>query len=438
MALALPVAESALNSPSHSLLHRQIAIDTAASEQSMVINSSDYVGIGTTTPDYKLEVVGSFRADNFKTDEVTAHTVFIGDDAGGTGTHSTAVGEHAGEGNTGDRQTATGMYAGQENTGDYQTATGFYAGQENTGDRQTALGYYAGYSNSGTYQTATGFYAGQGNTGHRVSGFGYEATKGNSGDDVVAIGYRAGKDNTVDNQFIVQQANINAIPLIQGDFSTGYVGIGTTTPTAALHLKAGTTAASTAPLKFTDGPLLTTPEEGTIEFADNKFCITNVLHQRAIDRTSDVAVATVTVANTTDETLLYTAVMNADSLVAGNMFKFHCDGIIQNDGAASTEEVTLRIKVGGVTVATLNPTTKAIAADSHWHIDANATQRTIGASGSRAIHIDLNIDDVTEEVTALATIDTTADMDVTVTAQWASADANNTISLYQGFMSYKN
>ena len=243
MALALPVAGSALNSPSHSLLHRQIAIDTAASEQSMVINSSDYVGIGTTDPDAKLEVVGSFRADNFKTDEVTAHSVFIGDDAGGTGTYSVAVGEHAGEGNTGDRQTATGMYAGQENTGDYQTATGFYAGQENTGDRQTALGYYAGYSNSGTYQTATGFYAGQGNTGHRVSGFGYEATKGNSGDDVVAIGYRAGKDNTVDNQFIVQQTNINAIPLIQGDFLTGNVGIGITSPNELLSLgTAGTTA----------------------------------------------------------------------------------------------------------------------------------------------------------------------------------------------------
>jgi len=30
------------------------------------------------------------------------------------------------------------------------------------------------------------------------------------------------------------------------------------------------------------------------------------------------------------------------------------------------------------------------------------------------------------------------DMYVTITAQWASEDASNTISLYQGFMEYKN
>lgn len=45
------------------------------------------------------------------------------------------------------------------------------------------------------------------------------------------------------------------------------VAIGTNaTPTARLHLPAGTATASTAPLKFTSGPLLTAPEAGTIEF----------------------------------------------------------------------------------------------------------------------------------------------------------------------------
>jgi len=68
---------------------------------------------------------------------------------------------------------------------------------------------------------------------------GYEATKDNSGNDVVALGYQAGKDNTIDNQFIVKQANINAVPLIQGDFSTGNVGIGTTDPSEKLEVSDG-------------------------------------------------------------------------------------------------------------------------------------------------------------------------------------------------------
>lgn len=47
----------------------------------------------------------------------------------------------------------------------------------------------------------------------------------------------------------------------------GYVAIGTnSTPTARLHLPAGTAAASTAPLKLTAGTNLTTPENGAFEF----------------------------------------------------------------------------------------------------------------------------------------------------------------------------
>lgn len=46
----------------------------------------------------------------------------------------------------------------------------------------------------------------------------------------------------------------------------GNVGIGQTTATAYLHLKAGTATESTAPLKFTSGTNLTTPENGAVEY----------------------------------------------------------------------------------------------------------------------------------------------------------------------------
>ncbi len=49
------------------------------------------------------------------------------------------------------------------------------------------------------------------------------------------------------------------------------MGIGLTSPTAYLHLKAGTASANTAPLKFTTGVLNTTPENGAVEFDGTHF-----------------------------------------------------------------------------------------------------------------------------------------------------------------------
>ena len=51
----------------------------------------------------------------------------------------------------------------------------------------------------------------------------------------------------------------------------GNIGIGTTTPTAVLHLKAGTATANTAPLKFNSGTLNTTAEAGAVEFLTDAF-----------------------------------------------------------------------------------------------------------------------------------------------------------------------
>jgi hypothetical protein len=49
-------------------------------------------------------------------------------------------------------------------------------------------------------------------------------------------------------------------------YFAGNVGIGTTTPTAYLHLKAGTATAGTTPLKFTSGVVNTTAEVGAMEY----------------------------------------------------------------------------------------------------------------------------------------------------------------------------
>ncbi len=71
--------------------------------------------------------------------------------------------------------------------------------------------------------------------------------------------------------------------------TVGNVGIGESSPTAYLHLKAGTTAANTAPLKFTTGVNLTTAESGAMEWDGSRLYITDTTPTRnTIAYTSDI------------------------------------------------------------------------------------------------------------------------------------------------------
>ena len=68
-------------------------------------------------------------------------------------------------------------------------------------------------------------------------------------------------------------ASTTGIRLYNSTAGQLYVG-GTTTPTAKIHIVGGTAAASTAPLKFTSGTNLTTPEDGAVEFDGNSLFFT--------------------------------------------------------------------------------------------------------------------------------------------------------------------
>ena len=175
-----------------------------------------------------------------------------------------------------------------------------------------------------------------------------------------------------------------------------------------------------------------------LNFKDDRLHVKNVSTERPIDRTSDVLTETVTCVNTTDECILWTGKMSSNSLRAGNMFKIHCDGIVSNGGNTAPDQITIRVRVGGVQIVSLTPETRSMPVGSHWHIDANACQRTLGTAGQRAVHFHLDIDDVTETVVAVASVDTTTTDDITITAEWASAAADNTISIYQGYLEFKN
>lgn len=78
------------------------------------------------------------------------------------------------------------------------------------------------------------------------------------------------EDLTVDNASAYAIYSLGGKSVHVGNVFLG----GTTTPTAKLHLGAGTASANTAPLKFTSGTVLTTPESGTIEYDGNFFYLT--------------------------------------------------------------------------------------------------------------------------------------------------------------------
>lgn len=91
---------------------------------------------------------------------------------------------------------------------------------------------------------------------------------GNTSTSYAIINWRGLNSDTVKALDIHTYDSTMAITL-QTD--GGNVGVGLTAPTARVHLAAGTTSASTAPLKFTSGSLLSSAEAGAVEFLTDAF-----------------------------------------------------------------------------------------------------------------------------------------------------------------------
>ena len=176
-------------------------------------------------------------------------------------------------------------------------------------------------------------------------------------------------------------------------------------------------------------------ESGVLEFSNDRFYITNVATQRAIDRTSDVITSTTTVSNTVTETTIWTGTLSANALKAGNLLKVHVDGVISN--ATAADDITISTYMGATQVATFNPAIGNVT-NEHWHVNFNITVRSVGATGSVAFHGATHIGGSDSESLNIETIDTTVAEDITVKVQWDNAKAGNTISIYQGFLEFKN
>ncbi len=169
-----------------------------------ITNSNGRVGIGTTSPLWKLDV----RSGSISTDSVyriRGNTVlsingtsnaFVGSGSGianTSGYYNTGMGDNTLRYNNASFNTATGSQALFSNTtGNANTATGYVALYSNIGGHyNTANGYFAMHLNTaGSYNTATGMYALYANNDNYNSAHGnYSLYSNTSGSANTAAGY---------------------------------------------------------------------------------------------------------------------------------------------------------------------------------------------------------------------------------------------------------
>lgn len=247
------------------------------------IDSNGYVGIGTTAPQYPLDVFGVIGVNNIRAVFIPNQTTFagsfvlgdggtnllngggsqaqentfiglgagflnttaynntfVGADAGyttTTGFNNTFIGQQAGYANLrGRSNTFLGHVSGGSNSdGDNNVFVGDFAGFQNTsGDTNTAVGAGANFNNqTGSNNVILGYQAGFGSVVHNKAGN-------------VFIGYRAGYNELGNNRLYIENSNSSS-PLIWGDFQgdivgiNGALGVGTIAPAAKLDVSAATT-----------------------------------------------------------------------------------------------------------------------------------------------------------------------------------------------------
>ena len=177
---------------------------------------TDYVGIGKSIPQYKLDVKGPVNADSVMLGGITMFNTKVS---------SINIGEGAGRVTTGvggfGLNVFIGYNAGYRNTSGWQnTFIGYQAGYSNTNNGgQHFVGYKAGTANtSGADNHFEGYWAGLHNTTGSYNHFDGNNTgiSNTTGSDNVFSGYHAGYSNTSAN-------NNTAIGYLSGAYTTtGY------------------------------------------------------------------------------------------------------------------------------------------------------------------------------------------------------------------------
>ena len=208
---------------------------------------------------------------------------------------------------------------------------------------------------------------------------------------------------------------------------------GITTMNDQLILESSTT--TEASLKFIVGSGPTVPESGEMWYEDNHLAFVSIADTRVVTLGNGTIISDTTVANTVTETTIYTEPISANEFHAHQLVK--CRVLGRFSTANASDSFTARIKVGGTTIGTINSVSKNVT-DVGFDIDFFFTIRSVGVTGTVFSHSTAIFDElaITDASTSTVTIDTTTSNNITVTIEWDSADADNTVTVSQAYSEF--
>ncbi|NCN95301.1 MAG: hypothetical protein GW917_01110, partial [Bdellovibrionales bacterium] len=283
-----------------------IALDTNSLER-MRIDSSGNVGIGTTVPTSNLEINSATTPDSklafsIVDNEQATSLSTLPELFGGSITHNFRTGNRdlafinrnftsqaGNQGFTFAQQTATGTFnipmvidgdTGNVGIGTtapsqpFEVAKDGWATVTSTASGSSEYPVFLGQRSTGTLASKT--VPGDGEILTSIHGRAWDGDSFDLGASIDMISQGTISDGGIPTALRFNTSPVGSnVPLERMRIApSGNLGIGTNAPTAALHLKAGTATASTAPLKFTSGTNLTTPENGAMEYDGSNFFLT--------------------------------------------------------------------------------------------------------------------------------------------------------------------
>jgi hypothetical protein len=319
------------------------------------------------------------------------------------------------------------------------TSTGFWTlGGFATNSITGYLGtFYTGYTINATGSGATGYFVTTRNTNSMISATGaYYNSTNMTATETSSAGYwqDAGSHRFFTNTGLTVGNTFGATEQFRID-STGYVGVGVTSPSALLSVAGSTT--TRASMNIATGTAPTSANSGDVwhDATQKTTYINNAGVNQSHSGTLFTQTADATCANTTTETTLTstgvgTLTLPANFFVAGKTIKLQAYGF---HSSTSGTTVTIRIKLGSTTILTATGTS---GPDTNAGIimDTVITCRTTGASGTvsgQGVYTEIgnspNFRQMTN--TAAVTVDTTTSQAISMTAQWGAASAGRTITV---------